>query len=391
MCDRTDASKMAEDKWSVRFLDAAAAVRTPEVREAWEKLIAESANPDALYQSPPWLENLALHDRSADHVVALVSNGDNRSAGVVALRMHDLPLNFDVGERSIIGTRIRVANILGSQPLLTADSSAHARLYDAIAREFPDCRGLFFKTLPAESPTWRYLHDYGKRGWLCHAMNGLHRHHLIRLPETFEKYLESKNSRTRRNFKRRLKGFNPSVRPGSRLVRIERADQVAMFLETAAAISKKSWQFGNIGVRVITSAEEHVRQAHLADSGLLRSYLLFYGEMPCAFLIGYQYADVFNATEVGFDHGLSEASPGTVLFLRVIEDIVLERPARWFNFGTGDAAYKGLYSNEVYDDALMLVMRDTVRNRMLIGSHGMFIRFREWMKKKMKRSEAPET
>ncbi len=390
MRDRMDASTMTEDKWSVRFLDAAEAVRTPEIRSAWERLIAASGNPDALYQSPPWLENLALHDRSADHVVALVHDGGDGIAGVVALRMQDLPLNFDIGERSIFGTRIRVANILGSQPLLATEAAAHARLYDAIAEQFRDCRGLFFKTLPADSPTWRYLHEYRKGGWLCHAMNGLHSHHLIRLPETFDKYLESKNSRTRRNFKRRLKGFDPSVTPGSRLVRIDRADQVAMFLETAAAISKRSWQYSDIGVRVITGAEEHARQAHLADTGLLRSYLLFYGETPCAFLIGYQYADVFSATEVGFDHQLSEASPGTVLFLRVIEDIISERPAGWFNFGTGDAAYKSLYSNEVYDDALMLVMRDTVRNRLLIGSHGMFVRFRDWLKKKMKRGEAAE-
>lgn len=385
------ASTMTGDRWSVRFLDAAEAVRTPEIRAAWERLIAASDNPDALYQSPPWLENLALHDRSANHLVALVHDGGDAIAGVVALRMQDLPLNYDIGERSIFATRIRVANILGSQPLLAAEAAAHARLYDAIAQQFRDCRGLFFKTLPADSPTWKYLHEYRKSGWLCHAMNGLHSHHLIRLPETFDKYLESKNSRTRRNFKRRLKGFDPSVRPGSRLVRIDRADQVAMFLETAAAISKRSWQYRNIGVRVITGADEHARQAHLAETGLLRSYLLFYGETPCAFLIGYQYADVFNATEVGFDHQLAEASPGTVLFLRVIEDIISERPARWFNFGTGDAAYKGLYSNKVYDDALMLVMRDTARNRMLIGSHGLFIRFREWLKRKLKRGEPAES
>jgi CelD/BcsL family acetyltransferase involved in cellulose biosynthesis len=385
-----EASKMFENKWSVRFLDAAEAVRTREVREAWEKLIADSVNPDALYQSPPWLENLALHDRSADHMVALVNGSDGEIAGVVALRMQDLPLNFEIGERSIFGTRIRVANILGSQPLLVADASAHARLYDAITREFRECRGLFFKTLPAESPTWRYLHEYGKRGWLCHAMNGLHSHHVIRLPETFEKYLESKNSRTRRNFKRRLKGFDPAVKPGSRLVRIERADQVALFLDTAAAISKKSWQYKNIGVRVITSAEEHVRQAHLAESGLLRAYLLYYGETPCAFLIGYQYGHVFNATEVGFDHELSEASPGTVLFLRVIQDIVSERPARWFNFGTGDAAYKALYSNEVYDDALMLVVRDTLTNRLIFTSHGLFVRGRTWLRSKLRRDPAAE-
>jgi hypothetical protein len=385
-----EASTMVEDKWSVRLIAAAAAVDAPEIRAAWERLIAGSDNPDALYQSPPWLENLARYDKSAEHIVALVTNGDGAIAGVVALRMQDLPLNFELGERSLFGTRIRVANVLGSQPLLVADGSAHASLYDAIAREISHCRGLFFKTLPAASPAWTYLQAYAKTGWLCHAMNGLHSHHLIRLPDTFAKYLESKNSRTRRNFKRRLKGFDPSVKPGSRLVRIEHSDQVGLFLETAAAISEKSWQHQNIGVRVITNPDEHARQAHLAELGLLRSYLLYYGETPCAFLIGYQYADVFNATEVGFDHELSEASPGTVLFLRVIEDIMSEGPAKWFNFGTGDAAYKGLYSNEVYDDALMLVMRDTVRNRILLGSHGLFGRFREWLRKKLKRGEAAD-
>jgi hypothetical protein len=385
------AATMAEEKWSVRFLDAGEAVRTPEIRGAWERLLAGSDNPDALYQSPPWLDNLAHYDKSAKHIVAIVTNGDGVIAGVVALRMQDLPLNFELGERSLFGTRIRVANVLGSQPLLIADGSAHASLYAAIAREMPQCRGLFFKTLPAASSTWDYLHAYGKTGWLCHAMNGLHSHHLIRLPDTFAKYLESKNSRTRRNFKRRLKGFDPAVKPGSRLVRIAHPDQVGLFLETAATISKKSWQYQSIGVRVITHADEHARQRHLAELGLLRSYLLYYGEAPCAFLIGYQYADVFNATEVGFDHALYEASPGTVLFLRVIEDIMSEKPAKWFNFGTGDAAYKGLYSNEVYDDALMLVMRDTVRNRILLGSHRLFGRFREWLRKKLRRGETADT
>jgi CelD/BcsL family acetyltransferase involved in cellulose biosynthesis len=179
-----------------------------------------------------------------------------------------------------------------------------------------------------------------------------------------------------------LKGFDPKEKPGSRSERIETADAVEGFLAAAASISRKTWQHQSIGQRIKTDAGECERLRHLADNGLLRCYVLYYGETPCAFCIGYQFGDVYYADEVGFDPSLSDVSPGTALFLKIIQDLLVHRRANLFNFGTGDAPYKHLFSNETYLDATMLVTPATLRNRIVVGCHAQLQRLRERMKAK---------
>lgn len=373
----------------IRFLRADEALSTDSVVQAWERLLAQCSNPERLYQSPAWLANLASQTQDQLYV-AVLEQGDGIS-GVVPLRMQEVNLDFAVGSRNLVRRRFRVANVLGNRPLIAEEVAAYETLLAGIAHEFPQCQGLYFTSLPSASTTATLLKTCTRTRWKYHAVDGIQLHHFIRLPENFEKFLEPLNSRTRRNFKRRLKGFDPKEKPGSRMERIEKSAQVPSFLETAALISRKTWQHQSVGQRVKTDPLENARLTHLADRGILRSYLLYHGDTPCAFCIGYQFGDVFYADEVGFDASLSDISPGTALFLKIIQDLLIHNRANLFNFGVGDAPYKHLFSNETYEDASMLVVPKTLSNILTLVGHEAFLRAREKLRAALRRRSARQS
>ena len=100
-----------------------------------------------------------------------------------------------------------------------------------------------------------------------------------------------------------------------------------------------------------------------------RCYLLQAADKPCAFLVGYQYGDVFQSAELGFDANLSRFSPGTVLMYLLIEDLHKHRPVRLLNFGVGDATYKMRFGNISSTDRSLLLMRKSIRNRLITSGH----------------------
>jgi CelD/BcsL family acetyltransferase involved in cellulose biosynthesis len=349
---------------------------------AWDRLLAASCNPECLYQSRQWIGNLIQRLPADSLQVAVVNDSDGQIAGVVPFRIQDVRLDFDVAGRSLARPRFQVANILGSRAMLPSSQSAHEALYEGIQAGCPAVGGLYFTSMPMESEASTSLQRYTAGRWLHHPVDGVQLHHFIQLPDSFEKFLEPLKSRTRRNFKRRLKGFDPAEKAGSRSDRIDRADQVRSFLDSAAEISRKTWQHETIGQRVKTDDAECARLSHLAELGILRCYLLYYGEMACAFCIGYQFGEVYYADEIGFDPSLSDVSPGTVLFLKIIQDLTVHRPARIFNFGTGDAPYKHLFSNNTYLDATLLVVPSTLRNRIVIAAHAKLLQLRQRLRDK---------
>lgn len=165
-------------------------------------------------------------------------------------------------------------------------------------------------------------------------------HHRIALPQTIEEYLKKFSSKTRNTLKRKQKQFGEC-----RVERITEVDQVADFLGHAHDISKHSWQTELLGLRVTNDAAELQFFTTLAIERALRSYLLWKDDKPVSFCLGTQLNGVFNYEEVAYDRRYSEGSPGQMLVLRMIEDLIgYERPAT-FDFGFGDAEYKRQFAN----------------------------------------------
>lgn len=176
-------------------------------------------------------------------------------------------------------------------------------------------------------------------GFRLFSPSGLQERLKIEFPPNANDYWSKFSSKTRNTFRRKQKKIGQTE-----LERITEPSQIADFLESAHAISQNTWQTQKLGLRVRNDESELRLFTFLATQQALRSYLLSVDGQPAAFLIGTQHKGLFHYEEVGYDRRYSERSPGQVLLLMVLEDLLHSDTPHTFDFGGGDADYKQLFA-----------------------------------------------
>lgn len=218
-------------------------------------------------------------------------------------------------------------------------------------------------------------------------------HHKIALPDDLETYLRKFSSKTRNTLKRKQKQFGDC-----RLERITEVDQVPDFLARAHEISKHSWQSDLFGLRIANDAAELQLYTTLALERAMRSYLLWKNDNPVSFCLGTQFNGVFNYEEVAYDRRFAESSPGQMLVMRMIEDLIsYQRPAV-FDFGFGDAEYKRQFANVTTASGNVWLLRPGLKSaviehyfrghqwltrsaREVLARTGLLQRFKRWVRR----------
>lgn len=176
--------------------------------------------------------------------------------------------------------------------------------------------------------------------WFIYRHAGMQPRRRIQLPNTPEAYWNTFSSKTRSTFRRKLKKFGET-----RLERITSVADVARFLDTAHSISLQTWQTRQFGLRIRNNAEEIELLTTLAQLGCLRSYLWFANQEPIAFTLGHQANGCFHYEEVGYAASYAKHSPGQMMLIQMIDDLLRHDRPEWFDFGGGDADYKQLFAN----------------------------------------------
>lgn len=383
-------SLLKPNTWSVRFLATDEDVCNTRIRDAWRERLQGSDNVKRIFQSPEWFDHLRITDPSAKTVLAVMERTPGAIEGIVPLRIANYPLPYSLAGWTLYRNRLRVASVLGSQPLLPEDSGAYEALFAAICQTFPECDGINFQSVRHDSFLWRQVHAMAanKELAVCCHLWGLTKQHLIQLPADFATYMKDLGAVTRQGLRRNLRKFEAQQGGAKSLVRVDAPEQVDFFVRSAAAISSQSWQHERVGVRFEDTSLQRRKLEDLAQRGMLRSYLLLHQEQPCAFFVGYQHGDVFHDAEVGYVRSHAQLSPGTVLLLKIIEDLMITCPPRFFDFGMGDASYKSTFSNLVFHDAPIMLLRPTTRNRVRASVYGMFTQARNRLNAAVAKSRA---
>lgn len=341
-------------------------------RARWRELLARSGNVNAIYASPEWFDHLRQLTPERDLLLAAARDPEGELVGVVPVRVERDEMVYDVASRPLLKVGLRVANLLGSEPLLPVDDRLYERLCELLLDPRTGCDCVYLDTLPLESPVREFAARTRRRDLLTYFPYGRRAWHLVRLPATEKEYFAQLTGKLRYELKRRTKRLDEHCGGGLELVRVEEPGQAAAFVADAARVSRNSWQHQTIGTRLADTDEQRRRFSSLAERGLLRSYLLRCGEHPCAFVVGYQHADVFHYVEIGYDRDFAQLSPGMVLYHLLVRDLLSHRAPSLLNFGRGDADYKQRFANFTREDISVYVMRRTLRNRLLAASHASF-------------------
>lgn len=217
---------------------------------------------------------------------------------------------------------------------------------------------LLIEDLERSDPLFAAAESLLSDGFQTYCPSGIQERLTIEFPAKADEYWQKFSSKTRSTFRRKQKKIG-----ATRLVRITEAEQVADFLEAAHVVSQRTWQSAQLGLRIHNSDVEAQLFTFLATQNALRSYLLYVDDQPVAFLIGTQFQGHFSYEEVGYDRDFADRSPGLVLLLHVLDDLVKDNPPRRFDFGGGEADYKRLFATSTSESGSVWLVSPGWRSR----------------------------
>ncbi len=188
----------------------------------------------------------------------------------------------------------------------------------------------------------------------------------------FEAYLASFSRSTRKSLKRRVKQL--ATMSGGKLdIRyFARADLMDVFHGDARAISAKTFQekLMNDGLPDADSFRSHMREA--ADADACYGSILYLDDVPISYLYCERQGPGWLAVFGGFDPGYAKLSPGTVHLLSVLERSFDDPDCNLFDFGPGRSDYKRVFATDSVPAADVLILQNTLKNRLLVGIHKTF-------------------
>jgi CelD/BcsL family acetyltransferase involved in cellulose biosynthesis len=369
---------------SVSFAVAPEQWRTPEVLERWTSLLADSTNPNALYQSPPWFEN-KNETRPEDRIsLAVLRDETGRPAGFVPLvksKQH-LIINFKFF-RYVIS--LHVMEVLGDQPLAPDGETDCDLIFTSIMKHYSNIDGIYMRGLDTASSCWRRIHESPaiREKFLLHVTETEAMHRLD-LPRSFEAYLARFNSKHRNTLKRRVRILREHAGGSLELRRITAPQDVSEFLRLGGALAQRSWQSARTDYLICDSPSWHRHLSDLADRGLLRSYLLMCGPTPCAYVLGFQGFGGYQFHRTGYDPAFAQLAPGTVALYLLIEDLIRHDPPSWLSFEYGDQDYKRMFGTSQVETASVFLLRRTPRNRARRLAHAGYRGLVAFLKKRLR-------
>jgi CelD/BcsL family acetyltransferase involved in cellulose biosynthesis len=358
--------------FQMRVLELPDAMREARLRASWQRLFAECTHPNAFHASPAWSEY--LHARGATVRVAVVRSGSGTVAGMLPLVFHSHSLDYSVAEKRVARSRFRVAGVLGSVPLIPDRAVEPHALVLGVLEAIPECDAVFAESLPMESP-YAKLGD-ASAGLLPYTPVPARTDHIVRLEGSFATYMRKRSPKLRVNVERALRTLG-GLGPVQLKCYREPADVDRLFMD-ASRVRRRSWQYETLGALKKDGLQSsHDALAELSRREILRGYVLYAGATPCAFVVGYQFHGVFFYSVVGYDADFARHSPGIALLYLMLEDLFTHDRPRMVSFGRGDDDYKRRFGTTEREVGTHLFFRATLRNRIRVRNHRLFIQARD--------------
>jgi len=318
------------------------------LRDAWRTCNRDFKNDTVHFGDPEWLSECFPSEKRGLH--AFLVEGRSGLLGVAPFVTATVPLTLDVGGIGLGTMPLRRLRLLGGCPNLPAERS----LYDQLFRELSSAPNrydaIWMECLRVDSFLWRYLHDsvIVREKFRLYCARGPTDHYVVRPVSSLDEYMKKFSASGRWHRLKELKRLR--AKGAVELVRCSGPKEVEAFVETAAEISRKTYQFKRLGLglRDLPSVKRKLRLA--AERGWLRSYLLTCGGIPSCFLLGYQHNGRFYYAEIGYDPAWSRFSVGRITILLALQDLLEHDTPDLIDFGEG-GGYKEYLANESYVEA----------------------------------------
>lgn len=358
---------MCSSPYSFRKLDQQ--LGSTVLRTAWQQLADASSSCEAIYLRPAFADFLnqcnSPHQRF--HLLAAYAAGAPQRLGLIPV------LHTGLAPRGLARWYQREQLVLlGSSPLLPAQTDLLDALHQFLLAEFPRVQALVYRALPQEHPIWQHLQQCPAA--LTLTLHGWRDCHTMPLPASYAAYLNQLGGKRRYNLKRQQRQLAAAA-GGELEVKVIQSPAQLDLLEQ--------------GLRACCPP---ARRRHLWDAGemlalaqheLLLCFRIDAGQQCCGVILGLQAGAVYHLFNILPAPQWQSLSAGTSILQLVLAYLCDHNGGhtgghnggnnsgqfKRIEFGYGQPGHSYQSSNSVMQRGHVLVLRDTPANRLLRRWH----------------------
>jgi len=179
-------------------------------------------------------------------------------------------------------------------------------------------------------------------------------HWQTSVSETAEEFYAGIKRKRKKEWKRLSRRLEDAAGGPVRVECYDKISQVEHFIEVASKISAMTYKEAlNAGFN--DSSYTRSILTKVAEKSRWRAYVLYAGDKPCAFETGIISDRIYFAESIGYGPEWSSFSPGTILFVKVLEDLSQNTPVKVFDYGFGSAGYKERFGTESWPEASVYI------------------------------------
>ncbi|MGJ8537519.1 MAG: GNAT family N-acetyltransferase, partial [Parasphingopyxis sp.] len=191
---------------------------------------------------------------------------------------------------------------------------------------------------------------------------------------SFDAYLATFSGKSRSTLRRKVRKF-AEISGGELDIRIyQSAEEMAEFQALARRVSAKTYQERLLDAGLPDDPASKAEMIRAAARGEVRAWLLFVRNEPVSYLYAPADGDTLIYAYLGYDPDWARHSPGTVLQMEAMKQIIEEGRFRRFDFTEGDGQHKRLFATDGIACVDLLLLRKTLGNYLLASALAAFDR-----------------
>jgi hypothetical protein len=297
------------------------------------------------------------------HVIVLRRDGIPEA--MLIGRIEDVQLQYTIANKVLFTLTVR--SLIIDEGGIQGNPSHGAALISEVIKclRRREAEIASFVAIPTDSP----IYEFGRT-----VPNFLIRDHLpieslhykLTLPASIDDFFKARSKKKRTRLRSLLKRLEKRY-PGNVAIKIfKEKEQIEQLSRDIEEISKKTYQYG-YGHGFVNNLDTHKLLTLLTKRGWLRVYILYVEDHPCAFWCGFIYKNTLfdGPGGTGFDPKYKNYEVGTILMLKMIEDLCHDPCVQYINFGIGDQLYKSRFCDISWEEANFFIFQPTLKGIIL--------------------------
>ena len=263
----------------------------------------------------------------------------------------DIALPLRIGARTVGHVRRRLVRLRLN---LEEAISGHA---PAVPPLGPRDDGYLFSALPAA-----LADTLARQAGLRPFVRQRYRRSYARLDLGFETYLAGFSAKSRSTLRRKVRKLEERSGGALDLRSFRTPEEMARFHAEARKLSARTYQERLLDAGLPDGREATEEMQALASADQVRAWLLRIEDRAIAYLYAPAEGDTLIYAHLGYDPDFAEYSPGTVLQLEAMRELMEERRFVRFDFTEGDGQHKRQFATDGVDCVDLLLVRPTFAN-----------------------------